>query len=135
MILSESLLAEILDSIVVSIGQEVVQLLRQGEVLQLVHQARTVALHLLESRDCKKDDLSELLCVEGSEDTSSQDLRFLALPLLLDDHSVVLAIKHESHYVWSRHPWQLLGDDVLELDQRAHTFQSSKETQRLRISP
>ena len=82
-ILREALLAEVLDGVVISIGQKVVQLLGLRVVLELVHQAGPIALNLLLRRDRQKDDLGKLLRVEGSEDAATQDLGLLAL-LLLD---------------------------------------------------
>ena len=52
MVLSEALLSEVLDSIVISVSEEIVELLRLSMVLQLIHKARAVAFHLLQSGDC-----------------------------------------------------------------------------------
>ena len=52
MVLREALLSEVLDSIVISVSEEVVKLLRLSMVLQLIHETRTVAFHLLLSGDC-----------------------------------------------------------------------------------
>ena len=46
-VLSEALLAEVLDRIVVSIRQEVIYFLGLRVVFQLIHQARAIAFHLL----------------------------------------------------------------------------------------
>ena len=51
-VLCEALLSEVLDSIVISVREEIVKLLRLSMVLQLVHEAGTVAFHLLLSGDC-----------------------------------------------------------------------------------
>lgn len=48
----EALFAEVFNSVVVCIGQKVVQVLRLRMVFQLVHQARPVPFNLLLGRDC-----------------------------------------------------------------------------------
>ena len=93
-VLSESLLAEVFDSIVVCIGQKVVQFFRLRVILQLVHESRAVTLDLLLCRDGQEDYLSELLRVEGPKDAAAQDLRLLALLSLDNDHGFMHAIHH-----------------------------------------
>lgn len=116
MILSEALLAEVLDRVVVGVSQKVVQLLRLRMVLQLVHQARPIALHLLLRRDRQEHDLGEFLGVKGPEDAASKDLWLLPLLLLNDDHGLVHSVHHQAHDVGAWHAGQLLGDDVFQVD-------------------
>ena len=94
MVLCEALLAEVFDSIVVCIGQKVVQFFRLRVILQLVHETRAVTLDLLLRRDGQEDDLSEFLRVEGPEDAATQDLRLLPLLSLDNDHRFMHAVHH-----------------------------------------
>ena len=71
LVLLKSLLAEVLNRVVVSVSQEVINVLRNGVVLQFVHQARAVALYLLGSRNCEENNFSELLRWEGPENATS----------------------------------------------------------------
>ena len=94
MVLCEALLAEVFDSIVVCVGQKVVQFFRLRVILQLVHETRAVTLDLLLRRDGQEDDLSELLRVEGPKDAATQDLRLLPLLSLDNDHRFMHAVHH-----------------------------------------
>lgn len=127
-ILREALLAEVLDGVVISIGQKVVQLLGLRVVLKLVHQAGPIALNLLLRRDRQKHDLGKLLRVEGSEDAASQDLGLLALLLLDDDHGFVHSVHHQAYDVGAGHARQLLGDNVFQVNQVTHVFQSPTQS-------
>lgn len=89
-------------------------------ILEFVHQAGAQATHLLTGRDREEDNLGEALGAEGAEDTTSEDLR--ALPRLSshDYHSLVLAVHGQLDDVITRHFRQLLGDDVLQVNQVPH---------------
>lgn len=115
-VLCEALLSEVLNRVVVRIGEEVVQLFQLGVVLELVHKARPVPFDLLLGRDRQENNLCELLLVEGAEDAATEDLRLLPLRLLDNDHSFVDAVHHQADDVGARHPWQLLRNDVFEID-------------------
>ena len=93
-VLCEALLAEVFNSIVVCVGQKVVQFFRLCVILQLVHETRAVTLDLLLRRDGQEDDLSELLRVEGPKDAATQDLRLLPLLSLDNDHRFMHAVHH-----------------------------------------
>lgn len=67
----EALFAEILDCIIVGIGQKVVQIFGLGVVFELVHQARSVAFNLLLRCDRQEDNLCKLLFVKRSEDAAT----------------------------------------------------------------
>ena len=115
MVLCEALLAEVFDSIVVCIGQKVVQFFRLRVILQLVHETRAVTLDLLLRRDGQEDDLSEFLRVEGPKDAATEDLFFLAGAFLDNDHGFMHSVHHKSYDIRPWHSWKLLGNDVLQI--------------------
>ena len=95
----EALLLEVANGVVVSVREEVVELLLLCVVLQLVHQARSIAFHLLLRRDGEEHDLRKLLGVEGSEDAAAKDLLLLTRLLLDNYHGLVHSVHHQSHDV------------------------------------
>jgi hypothetical protein len=124
--LREALFAEIFDRVVVSVGQEVVDLVLLSVVFQPVHEPCAVTLDLLGRRDREEHNLSELLRVKRAEYAATQDDWSLALLLLNDYHGFVHSIHNQSHDVRTRHPWKLLGDDVLQVNQMSHALQRPK---------
>lgn len=114
--LCKALLLEILNGVVVSVSQEVVKLVFLGVVLQAVHQSSTIALHLFRSSNGEEHNLSKLLLVKRSEYTAPENVRLSIRPSLEDDHSFVNSIHNEAHYIGSRHAWQLLSNDVFQLN-------------------
>ena len=116
MILSEALLPEVLNGIVVCVGQEVMQLLVLSVILQFVHKTGSIALYLLLSRDCEEYNLSKLLRVEWSEYAPSENLRFLPLLLFDNDHGFMHTVHHKPNDICSRHSRKLLSDNVLQVD-------------------
>ena len=113
---AEPLLFEELCRVVVCIGTKVVESLLLCVVLQAIHQAGTQTADLLGGSDSQKDDFREPLGPEGSENAPTEDLRPLPLLPPHDDHGLMLAVHGEFDDVVAGHPWQLLGDYVLQLD-------------------
>ena len=124
--LRESLLPEVLDSVVVGVGQKIVEVDFLSMVLQPVHQPRPISLHLLRGRDCQEHNLGELLGVEGAEDAAAKYDGPLVFLLFNDNHRLVDAVHDQPHDVGPRHPRELLGDDVLEVDEVPHALESPR---------
>ena len=76
--------------------------------------------------DGQENDLRELLLVKGAKDAPTEDLWLLSLLFLNDDHSFVDAVHHETDDVGARHSWELLGDDVFQINQIAHILECPK---------
>lgn len=85
-------------------------------IFEAVHQPSAVSLDLLGSRNCKKYDLREFLAVKGAEHTSTKDHGSLVLLLLYDDHGLMDTVHNQANDVWTWHPWELLGDNIFEVD-------------------
>lgn len=114
-LLLEPLLPEVLNRIVVCIGQKVLQTLLLSMSFQSVHEASSVPLHLLRGSDSQKHNLCKLLFIEGSKDAPSQDLWSLLSLAPNDYHGLMLSVHDESNNVIPRHPWQLLSNNVLKV--------------------
>jgi hypothetical protein len=91
-------------------------------IFQLVHEAGTESADLLSSGNCEKNNFRELLRAERSKNAAAQYLRPLAILSPHDDHGLMLSVHSQFHDVVARHPWQLLCNDVLELNQIPHTL-------------
>ena len=92
-------------------------------ILELVHEASSQSTHLLRSGNREENNFRELLRPERSKHAPSEDLRPLAVLASHDDHGLVLTVHGELHYVVAGHPGQLLGYDVLQLDEVPHALQ------------
>ena len=73
-VLSEALLAKVLDRIIICICQKVVDLSTLSMVFQLVHEPRTISFDLLGCCDCKEDNLTELLFLKGTKHAATKNL-------------------------------------------------------------
>jgi hypothetical protein len=113
LIFLEALFAEIIDRVVVCVGEKVVNILWDCVVLKFVHQTSSVSLYLFGSCDCEKHNFCKFLRRKRSENTTSQDDWLLSGYLFHDDHGLVHPIHDKTNDVWSRHARQLLCDDVL----------------------
>lgn len=120
MLLVEALLLEELNRVVISIGQEVLQTLLLRVVLQLIHQARAETPHLFRGSDSEEDNLGKALGAERPKDAATDDLGPLALLTAHDDHGFVLAVHRELDDVLAGHARELLGNDILQVNQMAH---------------
>ena len=129
--LRESLLTEVLDSIVVRVSNEVLDANVLGMGLQAVHQPGSVPFHLLRGRDCEEDYFCESLRVERTEDAATKDSRSTSQSSawLLElcsrittpnDHSFMLTIHGEPYNVIPWHSGQLLCHNVFQINQITH---------------
>lgn len=126
LILLKALLAEIVNSIIVSIRKEVVNVLWYSVVLKFVHQACAISFDLLASRDSQEDNFCKFLLWKRSKNTTSQNDRLLTSYLLHYDHCLMHSVHHKAYDVGPWHTRQLLSDDVLEINQMAHRLNRSK---------
>ena len=72
-VLGEALLFEVADRIVVGVGEKGQELLGLQLCLQVVHEVRSVALHLLVGSDGAERNLNEAVIVEGVEADAAHD--------------------------------------------------------------
>lgn len=114
--LCKALLLEIFNSVVVSVGQEVVKLVCLGVVFQAVHQSSTIALYLFRCSNGEEHNLSKLLLVKRSEYAASKNVRLSIGPSLENNHGFVYSVHNEAHYIGPRHAWQLLSNHVFQLN-------------------
>ena len=111
-LLLETLLPEVLNRVVVCIGQEIVDVVLGRVVFEFIHKTRSVTFDLLGSCDCQEDNLSKFLLSERPEDATAENDWLLAGSLLHDDHGLVDTIHNQADDVGTWHAWQLLRDDI-----------------------
>lgn len=114
--LRETLLPEVLDCIIVCVGQEVMQVDFLGVILKSVHEPGSVSFYLLGGRDRQENNFGKLLGVKGSEDAASKDDGPLVFLLLDNDHGFMHSVHNQPNNVWPGHAWELLSNDVLQID-------------------
>ena len=145
-VLREALLSEEFDSVVVSIGCEVLHTDSLRVHLQSIQHERAKAVRPKLRSDRKENNFYEALGREWSEHAAANDLNLSLIiarvrlkrvrqlmlrravvfhlgPALPNQDGLMLPVHGQAHDVVSRHPRQLLRDDVFEVDQIAHGAQ------------
>ena len=115
-VLGKSLFLKILDGMVIGIGQEVVDLIVLGEMLQNVHQPCAVSFNLLGMGDGKEGYFRKSLLPKSAVYYSSNELLASVLKPFENDDGLVNPIHDESDNVLLGHLWELLRNDALEIN-------------------
>ena len=96
-------------------------------ILQLIHQAGAQSTDLLRCCNSQKDNFRESLCGEGSEHAPTKDLRLAPLLSSEDNHGFMLPVHGELNDIIPGHPRELLGNDILEINEVPHGLQCPKK--------
>ncbi len=108
----KALLLEISDGKFIGVCQKMIDANLDVIVLQVIHQMRPVAFHLLVGSHRAEDDLREPLFGEDPKTDATDHL-----PIFDDHHVAVFRIEHHPGDVLLGHPGQLHREDALQLQQ------------------
>jgi len=129
--LGKALLSEVLNRIIIGVCHKVLDSDSLSMGFKSIHQPCAISFNLLRCWNGQKYNFCKSLTMKRPKHTPTKNRRFsrscepinFLLRILIasfDNHCLMLTVHHKSYDIVPRHPWELLCDNILEINQISH---------------